>query len=158
MVQKLVLPPDQSGYAVTDGEEVLRQQLDGGRGRYRRDIINSSSMVNVQWSVGPENYQYLRSFYKVLSRTSEPFKIDLYVDSPVLTEHDANFVPNTMRLLSQSGLTFVVGCQLEIMPIDTEEFDNSLLELVGIYGSPEQVQLILNGLEKLVNVDLPGIA
>lgn len=154
---KLILPPDQSSYSVVDGEENLRQILDGGLGRYRRDVIGASSTVNCQWTVDRNNYQYLRSFYNIITESASPFLIDLYIDAPYLTEHTAYFIPNTMRLSSQSGLTFTLTCQIEVEPIDNSEFDTTFIELIQAYGSPEEVSAIFVSLEKLVNVDLPKI-
>lgn len=153
---KMLIPPDQSGYSVQDGSEVLRQQLDGGRGRIRADILNASRKINCQWSVGPEDYKYLRSFYNV--NKARAFEIDLYLDEPILTTHTANFIPDTFGLVSQSGLTFIVGCQIEAEPIDTLAYDESFIDLIDIYGSPEAAIEIINLLEKLTNIDLPEIA
>ena len=155
---KLVVPPDQAGYSVLDGTEVLRQQLDGGMGRYRVDILNATRTVNCKWTVGPYDYQYLRSFYNVVNATAATFLIDLYLDAPVLTEHEAKFLPGTMQLAENKGMSFTVSCQMEVTPIDTSEFDAAFIELLAIYGSRQNVSEILNLLEKLVNVDLPEIA
>jgi hypothetical protein len=153
---KLILPPDQSGYSVTDGSEVIRQQLDGGLGRYRADILNASREVNCQWTVGPDEYRYLRAFYN--TNKALAFSIDLYLDEPELTEHVAHFVPDSFSLSSQSGLTFVVNARLEVEPIDNSEYDESLILMVDTYGGFEEAIEFMNGLEKLTNYDLPKIS
>jgi hypothetical protein len=158
-MQKLILPPDQASYSVSSADEVLRVQLDGGRGRYRRDILNASRMVNCQWTIGPENFQYLNVFYRYsVENASEPFLIDLYLDDPFLTEHQANFIPGSFSLSSQQGLTFVVTAQIEVKPSNYDpDYSSSYLMLIAEYGSVEAATEILNLLEKLVNVDLAGI-
>lgn len=158
MVHKLNLPPDQASYAVDDGDEVIRTQLEGGAGKYRVDILNATRTVNCQWTVGPDNFRYLRAFYNTLHRLSEPFKTNLYLDYAELTEHDCWFIPGTFKLASQTGLTFVVVCQLEVVPTDNPEEDLSLVEIMDSYESIEEANQILNLLEKLVNVDLPTVA
>lgn len=158
MSHKLNLPPDQASYSVNDGSEVVRTQLDGGAGKYRLDILNATRIINCQWTVGPDNFRYLRAFYNVLHRLSEPFKCDLYLDYPTLTEHDCWFIPDTFKLASQQGLTFVVTAQLEVVPTDNPDEDLSLVEIMDSYESVEEANQILNLLEKLVNVDLPTVA
>lgn len=155
MAYKLIIPPDQNGYGFTNGSEVLRTKLDGGLGRYRVDILNASRQLSCQWTVGPNDYQYLQSFYSVVKGAG--FLVDLYMDAGVLTEHTAHFMPDSFGLVSQSGLTFVVGAQLEVEPIDNSEYDQSLIDLIDIYGSSDAAIEVLNLLEKLVNVDLPEI-
>ena len=157
MTFKLVIPPDQASYAVTDGTEVIRVQLQGGAGRYRRDILNSSRTVNVTWTLSPNEYKYIRSFYKVsVYDTSAPFLIDLYLDEPTLTEHQARFLPGTMQLQSQSGLTFVVTAQLEVTPLP---FDYSAdADYIGIYNEfGESFMYWLDRLDVIVNTDLPQV-
>ncbi|MGY2699105.1 hypothetical protein ACS5IN_012435 [Acinetobacter baumannii] len=42
---KLKLNPQTSGYGVTPGDDVKRQQMDGGRGRYYIDVMNRTGFV-----------------------------------------------------------------------------------------------------------------
>ena len=155
-MHKLNLPPDQASYGFGDTDEVISQKLDGGLSRNRVDILNATKVLTCQWTVGSDNYRYLRAFYNV--NKAIPFLIDLYMDEPVLTEHEAQFVADSFRLNSQQGLTFVVSCQIEAKPIDNSEADESLVELVDAYGSVYEASQVLNLLEKLVNVDLPTVA
>lgn len=155
---KLTIPPDQSGYSVTDGTEVISVKLDGGASRFRRDVLNAASRVTVQWSVTPDNFRYLRAFYRsVTAQGSTPFLIDLLLDEPELTEHQAYFIPGTMRLQSQRGLQYVVAAELEVAPdLPDSEYDAILVTLYNEYGGSEQALLMLNQLEQLTNVDLPA--
>ncbi len=155
---KLTIPPDQSGYSVTDGNEVISVKLDGGASRFRRDVLNAASRVTVQWSVTPDNFRYLRAFYRsVTAQGSTPFLIDLLLDEPELTEHQAYFIPGTMRLQSQRGLQYVVAAELEVAPdLPDSEYDAILVTLYNEYGGSEQALLMLNQLEQLTNVDLPA--
>ena len=159
MTNKLNLPPDQAGYAVLDaGNEVVRVQLAGGAGRYRRDILNASKMANVTWTLGPEEYDYFEMFYRVMTlRAGEPFLIDLIIGESGLTQHEARFIPGSKQLQSQRGLTYVVTAQLEVTPKQYDyEFEAALVELLGAYASSEEVESVINQLEILTNVDLPN--
>lgn len=131
MLTKLNLIPDSSSYSVTDGQEVIRIELDGGAGRYRQDVLNATSVVNVSWSIGPEKYRYLRAFYKqVANGGSEPFAIDLIMDDSALTEHKAYFIPGSMQLRRQEGMLYVVSARLEVYPLTGTEDDDLIFALL----------------------------
>lgn len=156
MTNKLNLTPDQASYAVSDSSnEVIRVALQGGAGRYRRDILNGSKLVNVTWTIGPADYDYLQMFYRVATyRAGEPFRIDLLIGESNLTEHDARFIPGTFQLQSQRGLTFTVSAQLEVTAKQYDyAYEDSLISITGSYGNFESADSVLNQLEKLVNVD-----
>lgn len=152
----MIIPPDQSGYSVTDGNEVIAVKLDGGASRYRRDVLGATSTVTVQWSVDPDVYRYLRAFYKTATANgSTPFLIDLLLDEPSLTEHKAYFVPGSMRLQSQKGLEYIVAAQLEVTPdLPDTAYDEGIVLMFEEYGNGTPV--FINELEHLVNVQIPG--
>lgn len=150
-MDKFIIPPDQSGYSVTDGTETLSVSLDGGAARYRKDILNSSSQVSVQWTLSREQYDYFRVFYKLVTVSGAlPFLLDLYVDESFeLTEHECHFVPGTVGLKSQAGLTFVVGATLEIKPVPISESTIDQAAMYGLFGDQwatyeDLVDLIVN--------------
>ena len=105
------------------GEETLRVKLDGGRGRYRKDIFQSSSMLNVSWICDREQYQYLVAFYRTATmRGALPFTIDLIIDDMDLKEYEANFMPGTFTLTSQRGLSYTVSATIEVaQPVNVDE-------------------------------------
>ena len=156
---KLILAPDRTAYTVQDGVETLEVKLDGGASRFRWDIVGSTSNVTVQWSVGPENYQYLRAFYRTISsHGADPFLIDLILDEPSFTEHTVHFIPGSMRLQSQSGLKYVVAAQLEVIPeIEDSALNESIVEIINAYGGYEEPSLVFDLLETLINVDFPQV-
>lgn len=158
-MRSLVLAPDQATYDVTDGTEVVSVQLDGGASRFRADILNATSIVTVEWSIGPTQYQYLRAFYKTATQNgSEPFEIDLFLDQPILTTHTAYFVAGSMKLASQSGLTFVVTASLEVYPLpQDDDYNNSIMDLYEIYGDSTGASDVINQLELFINFQLPSI-
>jgi len=156
---KFAIAPNQAGYSVTDGQETISQKLDGGKGRYRLDVLNSSRAVNVRWNFNESEYLYFRAFYNTITVSgSLPFLIDLVIDSSALTEHEAHFVTKSVSLSQTiAGKQFTVGAQLEIKPdIPDAEYDETIVMLVDEYGSLEVAQEVLEQLEQLVNVDMPG--
>lgn len=154
-MEKFVIPPDQETYSVEDGNEVVSAALDGGMSRTRRDILGATSMLNVSWELDRLGYLYARAFYNSASvKASMPFRIDLLMDSYLLTEHVAKFVPNSFALADQEGLKFVVTAKLEVIPLPADDnFNLSWIVVVEAYGA--ESDLFFNELEQLVNFDLP---
>lgn len=157
---KFIIPPDNSAYSVTDGQEVIATQLDGGAARYRRDILGATSKVNVVWTLGTEEYKYLRSFYRALCVSgSRPFLIDLILDEPTLTEHKVYFVPGSMQLTGQKGLTYFVACQLEVYPAEMDMEAEADFAAIYSYFGPNwknTFPAFENELDVLVNIELPN--
>jgi len=153
---KLQLQPDSSSYSVTDGTEVVSTSLDGGAGRYRRDIVNASSIVTCQWTLNRDQYQYIRAFYRSgVESGSLPFLIDLVLDMPYLREFEAYFIPNSMKLSEQKGYMYRVSANLEVTPLAADtEYDLNIVTLYSIYNSIEEPE-IFGLLSNLVNVIMP---
>lgn len=159
-LNKLKLTPDNSSYSVTDGKEVVATQLDGGAARYRRDILGATSAVAVSWILGTQDYKYLRAFYKALASSgATPFLIDLILDKPELTEHKAYFVPGSVQLTAQKGLTYWVSAQLEVYPIEMTEDDTAFAALYGELGENWETLFppIEDEFNTLINISIPGV-
>lgn len=159
-ISKFIIPPDNSSYAVSDGKEVVSTKLDGGASRYRRDILGATSTVDVVWILGPDEYKYLRSFYRALCVTgSRPFLIDLILDEPTLTEHKAYFIPASVRLTGQKGLTYWVSAQLEVYPAEMDmQAEADFAAIYGEFGKNWQndFPIFENSLDLLTNIEIPG--
>ena len=153
---KLTLPPDQAGFAFTPEPEVLRSQGVAGS-RYRRDVIGAPNEYNVVWSLGPDESEYLKSFYDLNEyQGGEPFLIDLYMDTSQLQELEAHFIPGTFKLQAQQGLLFTWGAQLEVKPPERDyEVLEDLMELTTLYGSYAELRKVVNLLAELANESLP---
>lgn len=155
MPRKLVIAPDQEGYSVAPGNEFLSVALQGGRSKQRRDIVGATSQVRVQWSTDRSGFNYLSAFYRLyVQNPTEGFLIDLYMGEAALTQHTAYFVPDSWSLDSNEGHGFDVSATLEVMPRNySVDDDTALVDYYEAYG--EEGELVLNLLEKLVNVTMP---
>jgi hypothetical protein len=153
-MRKLVLLPDADSYGATDGSEWLRTELDGGVGRYRKDKIGASMMVNVQWTLNPAQYAYWKSFYAVVG--SNAFLCDLVSDDgngP--KEHTCNFIPGSVGLASQKGLTYVQRAQLEVKPLPRDaDYDESIIVIYELLG--DDAEEIFLSLAHLTLVTMPA--
>lgn len=117
-MEKWTIPPNQTGYGLTDDAETISVKLDGGASKFRRTILNPAITVNVAWMFNNAQYTQFRTFYKVTTKGgSLPFLIDLYLNvGEQLTEHKVRIIPGTVILNEQRGHSFLVSCKLEIDP------------------------------------------
>jgi len=155
MPTKFVIPPNQNSYRVKDGETTIAVKLDGGASRYRRDILNAYYTVDCEWRLSQDDYQYFRAFYNTETTSgSLPFLIDLITDEADLTEHEAQFIPDTIQLSVYNGAYFTVRAQLEVKPIPRDAtLDATLVMLFSEYGGDVEARGMLDQLEQLTNVD-----
>lgn len=154
---KLTIRPQQSNYSLKRGKEVVRQQLDGGRGRYRKDIENPSLRANCTWLLNRFEYDYINAFFiSELQGGSLPFTIDMILESGTeLVECTANFIPGSFGLTSVSGLVYTVSAELEIEPQQRDdEANRSLVALFNTFGNGSQA--FIDALDILVNTTMPN--
>lgn len=154
-LMKMALCPAQASYAVEDNTaQTIRTQLDGGRGRYRRDILNSSALVDVRWVVTASGYDYLCAFKRVFEGEVEPFLIDLIIGEARLTECQAMIIPQSFRLEQVSGPAYTVSAQLEVTPPEYSiDMDKAIIWLVSVFG-PEWLNWF-NRLHYILHVRAP---
>lgn len=156
---KLVLPPDSSGYTVSDElDGVVRNILEGGAARYRRDIQKTSKSVQCTFICTALEYQYLRAFYRTwVDNPSGAFLADLVIDGMDLTTHSCYFIPGTFILTSQQGGSYTVQAQLEVRPLDYDtELDSTYVALVGEYGLNDW-QIYVDLFDIVINVEFPPL-
>lgn len=115
---KLLLSPDQDSYTVTEGEDTIATKVGGGQPRMRRDLLNADSKVEVQFTVNPTEYQYIRAFYNYTNRGADQFLIDLIVETGELREYIARIIPGSWKLTSVKGHTFKVKFTLTVASND----------------------------------------
>lgn len=157
-MRKLLVPPSQAGYGAQFGEESLYVALSGGPGAFRRDFVGAVARVSVSWSVPPQEAQYLLAFYRYASaHASEPFLIDLALDSPDLLEYTAKIIPGSFALTGYRGNERTYTAELEVKP-QTEDaaLDISILDTYEAFGGESGVALAYSELEALVNENLAG--
>lgn len=155
-MRKMVLAPDASGYSSQDGEDVIRVQLDGGAGRYRTDKIGSTKIVNVKWTLLPEQYEYWRAFFTTGTQNGAlPFLCDLVSeDAQGPAEHVCRFIPGSVSLPTQQGLMYVQQATLEVKPLPRDvSKDNAILMIWENSGGNPDYWLL--SIERLVNIIMP---
>ena len=113
---KLQLTPDQANYQFAASNDVIRTKVAGGAARYRLDQLNSDQGVDIQFTLNPTEYQYLRAFYKYCGLGADPFLMDLILETPDLQEYVAHFRPNTWKLTAVKGNSYTVKMTLDVAP------------------------------------------
>lgn len=126
---KCLIPAEQDNYsAMPSATAAIAIELDGGAPRVRRDKLGSAYTITVQWSVGPDDFNYLMAFWRTgTAEGSLPFLIDLLIDEAETGEYQATFVPGTFKLYSKSGLTYVLQASLSVIPNAIVEADDQIL-------------------------------
>ena len=152
---KLSIAPDEDNYQSTDGPRHVFSRHDGGLSRVRSDYVNSVYTVDVQWTLGPEEFQYMQTFYRVMDRGVNPFLIDLILTSVEMREYTARIIPGTWKLAGVKGMATIIKARLEVLPdIPDTELDEG--SVVSFESFQDEASLAYSILEKLVNVDMPA--
>lgn len=154
MPLKLQRPPDVANYAYQDSEEVVATRLDGGASRFRADILNATGLLNAKWTVGGNDFEYLRAFSR--AARAESFLVDLCVDTAEPVEHTAHFIGGLRHIALGAGV-FEVSATLEVSRNEEDDdFNEALVALQSAFGIDDADILTgLDSLAHLVNVDLP---
>lgn len=159
-MQKMQLVPNADGYQSTDGTEVIGIELEGGAGRYRTDKIGATKKVSCSWTLNPGEYQYWRAFYVTATKKGAlSFLCDLLSEDGMgPAEHVCTFVPGSVTMPSQQGLSYVQQAQLEVTPLPHDpELD---LAIIAIFessgGRPENWYLSLDNLVNHIMPDTIG--
>ncbi len=114
---RLLVVPEADSYTLNFPKHAERAELEGGLGRYRRDILNGSVRISPTWILDPTEYNYFMAFYREETvYGSEPFEMYLIVNSTTQVECTCNIIPGTVKLASQRGLAYTVSCELEVVP------------------------------------------
>lgn len=150
--------PVSVGYSADPRTGVVSTMLDGGVGKYRKDVDNQSTFVTVKWILDSVEYTALMFFYNtILDGGALPFEIDLIVASSNLTRHVAYVTPGSLKLSAQAGLSYTVTAKLEVSPIAVDSAGvaeqaalDALLDTLGPNWEANE-----DLLDQLVNVLLP---
>lgn len=155
-MRKFPIPPDKASYTAAIGNSVIAVNTASGAPRMRRDMFGAYAAVTVQWTCGPDDYRYINAFYRIAANEgSTPFVIDLILDYPEPTEYEVYFKPDSLRLASHSGMTYIMTASLMVKPIAMTQNDSDFMYIYENFGSdfPKYEDI----LDRIINVELPGI-
>lgn len=150
-MEKLIIAPEEAGYAGEFPGAALSVRLRGGPSKTRQDFIGSPIMVSARWALNRFQYSYIQAFFREVTQEGVlPFLLDLPLHGPNLEEYQVKIVPGTFGLSGVRGTKHMVSAELEVVPKMADvEYDQTLLMLVGLYG--EDVDAVLSTLAELVN-------
>lgn len=154
---RLSICPTESSYATehnTDG--YLRVDLDGGMGRYRKDILNPSTIVNCRWVVNKTIFDYLWAFYRTYLRNMEPFYIDLVLEERGRVRVLANIIPDSWKFGEKRGPTYTITANLEVQAPQYDALDD-LIYIILINEFGENYAALINLLHQILHVEAPGV-
>ncbi|MCT2436773.1 hypothetical protein MNL82_19410, partial [Acinetobacter baumannii] len=94
------------------GDDVKRQQMDGGRGRYYIDVKRNSHIVDVNWNLSKTDFNKMMAFWRVYQNKPASFYADLVIDQGTRQQYLCNFIPNSFKTNEVRQLTV---SQLEVV-------------------------------------------
>jgi hypothetical protein len=156
-MQTMKIPPDTNSYAIgTASDDAVEILLDGGASRRRADKDMATRILTVQWTTGPNGYNYLQAFYRKATRKgSMPFLCPLINDSADVLDYKCWFVGKTFVLAGQTGRTYTCQASIEVVPMPINDaYDQSIIDVYSAYG--DEGSYMLDRLSFLVNVKLPA--
>lgn len=154
-LMKLTLTPDQDGYNLEAPLSALVNKLAGGGSRLRRDLLNAPMKANVTWTLDEAQYNYIRTFHRFLDDGSQPFLMDLLVDTSTLTEHECRFIPGSFKLSTVKGGVRKVVAALEVIPIPSDDaYDEGLVTTYEAFGADGSEACAL--INTIANINMPG--
>lgn len=129
---KLLLVPDQAGYATTlpDGE-VIQVTLDGGKPFTRANVIGGWHTVDLSFVVDQDGYNVFWAFYRSqTARGALTFTLDMILDSPVYQEYTAVFVAGSVRTTGKNGDIYTISAQIKVEPQEEDtDYDSAIVLL-----------------------------
>ena len=145
-MNKLVLPPNESGYNPSLGNGILTQDLAGGMPRQRRTFIGSVHNVPLTWSLSREEMGLMLAFYFENQRNPQPFFMDLILDYTDIREYQLRFVSELQW--SKRGNLWQASIQAVAKPFQRNPTDDQeVIDFwqIGMTGEiAEQIELLVN--------------
>lgn len=115
MTEKLQFLPEQSGYAVTDPDQVVSIKLEGGASRQRADLVGAVHEVQATWRLNPEQFSAFQRFWiRNLNRGALPFLADLVLDTPFPIQYRCRAQPGSKRTTNVRGRSVEVSMRMEV--------------------------------------------
>lgn len=155
----LQIPLSNDQYSVQkSADEYVRVQLEGGAGRYGKDLFGISDLVTVSFILSPNEYNYLKAFYDYSIATGDPFLMNLMIDRFELLPYECRFMPSTFRLTGTKGLNVFVTATVEaILYGELIPSNEDLFALITEFGVEYEKPFVdfEDKLNIIVNVDLP---
>lgn len=154
-MNKLVLPPNESGYNPSLGNGILTQDLAGGMPRQRRTFIGSVGVANVSVFCRNElEIEYFWAFWRKKDRNPQPWLWALKTDSYKMEEHECRFMlGQTPQESERQGNKIKYSFQVWVKPLSrSASYDDDVVDAWQLGINPD----VSNALEILVNVTLPN--
>ena len=124
--------PLQDGYGATLNDGVYGFRTAGGVGRSRRALLGSVSEVDVEWTLGPDEYsQMMFMIDHQLAGGTIPFLIELILDDGELKKYTAEIDPESLELDDVEGLTYTVSATLLVQRPPAAQVIRSYATIAG---------------------------
>lgn len=114
-MDRLLLLPEENGYSYKPATQTQRTQHEGPAGRHGLTIPNATARVSCTWLLTPAEVAEFTDFYNKHALLAEPFLVELLTKRNELRDCIAYFDPETFSFSAQSGLSFSVTVELQVL-------------------------------------------
>lgn len=178
--------PEQDGYRIRRGNDLVSVRLDGGPARVRSDSLGTPHQVTCTWICTPAEYAYMTGWFRERTQgRTQFFRIPLLIDVPVSVNYLARVLEGPEELSRTRGQIFEVQATLEVIPNPIKSFtlscqsvsDDRIIDggssdyasdmsefpvgrqvlLTGCQGEVDDVELDLDGTYTLLGAPSAGI-
>jgi len=155
MPYTLKVLPSKNGYSIKPIEDSIVKSVDGGAQRVRKKSLSTTAIVNCQWALNPDEYDYLKAFYRL--NKDEDFLANIFMESHIPEIHTCRFVPQTFGVTGRTGKVTFMAAQLEVAPNTPDQVDDEfVVELYDTLGV-EEARQYRNDLWYFVNEQIPVV-
>lgn len=150
-MNKLSISPNIENYAIEVPNHVISREVTGGSLRNRRDFDEASFNINCQWTVNKSDYSTIVNF--LYENAGINFLIDLILLKSEPTEYTVKLLPETDKLIGQSGDVYTLSATLEVLP-DLSEItcEMELVKIETVYGNKYEIYNVIDGLEDIIKL------
>lgn len=116
IIDSTINPPDQSGYQYKPGELIVRQQLEGGGPRLRRDQLGASFYVTCKYTCTQKQFVQLMGFFRErIQGYVRQFRANLMIDTPFVMPYLCT-LQEEPTFTENEGLSYTVTVKYDVIP------------------------------------------
>lgn len=116
IIDSTINPPDQSGYQYKPGETIIRQQLEGGAPRIRRDQLGAAFYITCRYTCTQQQFVQLMGFFRErIQSYTRQFRAYLMIDTPFVLPYLCT-LQEEPQFTENEGLLYAVSVKYDVIP------------------------------------------
>lgn len=116
IIDSTINPPDQSGYQYKPGQMIVRQELEGGAPRLRRDQLGVCFYLNCRYTCTQQQFVQLMGFFRErIQGYVKQFRANLMIDTPYVLPYLCTLVEEP-QFVENEGLLYAISVKYDVIP------------------------------------------